>query len=96
MSDTVTNELIYKLMLEIQAEQKASRAGQEVIHAELTAVREGQNVLASSMVSMRKQMDDLTTGTRLIALSVDDHTHQLGAITTRLDGIEKKLDRTHA
>ena len=92
----VSNELIYKLMLEIQAEQKAARAGQEAIQTELTAVREGQNVLASGMVSMRKQMDDLITGTRLIALSVDDHTHQLGDIKTRLDAIEKKLDRTHA
>jgi hypothetical protein len=53
--------------------------------AEQVITNEKIGVLASSMVSMRKQIDDLTTGTRLIAVAVDEHTH-------RLDRIEKRLD----
>jgi hypothetical protein len=78
----VSNELIYKLMLEIQAELKDVRAEQQVTSAKI-------GTMAASMVSMSKQIEDLTTSTRLIAVAVDDHSH-------RLDRIEKKLDLTHA
>lgn len=89
----VTNELIYKLMLEIQAEQKAMRADTQV---EQKAMRDEQKELAlkvgtiaDAMVSVNKRLDDLTTTTRLIAVAVDDHSH-------RLERIEKKLNLTHA
>lgn len=85
----VSNELIYKLMLEIQA-------GQEALTHKVGA-------MAVSMVSLTKRLDDLdkkvaelTTSTQLIAVAVDDHTHQLAAMNTRLERIEKKLDLTHA
>jgi chromosome segregation ATPase len=71
--------------------------------AEQALTSEKIGVLAASMVSMRKQVEDLTNSTRLIAVAVDDHTHQLSRINTRLDGmdaridrIEKHLDLTHA
>lgn len=107
MADTVTNELIYKLMLDIQAGQKTMRAhidaGFADIRAEQEALSAKVGTVASAMVSVNKRLDDLTTATRLIAVSVDDHTHRLDRIEehnkqidTRLDGIEKKLDRTHA
>jgi predicted nucleic acid-binding Zn-ribbon protein len=78
----VTNELIYKLMLEIQAEQKTMRAEQKEL-----ALKVG--TIADAMVSVNKRLDDLTTSTRLIAVAVDDHSH-------RLDRIEKQLNLTHA
>lgn len=100
MGEVVTNELLAKQM----------QAGFGKIEAELAKIRAEQEALthkvgtiASAMVSMTtrqdaldKSVEGLTTTTRLIAVSVDDHSHQLGAINTRLDGIEKKLDRTHA
>jgi hypothetical protein len=78
----VTNELIYKLMLEIQGEQKVMRAEQKEL-----ALKVG--TIADAMVSVNKRLDDLTTTTRLIAVAVDDHSH-------RLERIEKKLDLTRA
>jgi predicted nucleic acid-binding Zn-ribbon protein len=78
----VTNELIYKLMLGIQAEQKTMRAEQKEL-----ALKVG--TIADAMVSVNKRLDDLTTSTRLIAVAVDDHSH-------RLDRIEKQLNLTHA
>ena len=48
------------------------------------------------MVSINKQLDDLTTSNRLVAVAVDEHTHRLDALGTRLERIEKKLDLTHA
>jgi outer membrane murein-binding lipoprotein Lpp len=84
----VTNELIYKLMLEIQAEQKAMRAA---IHAEQEVLTAKVGTLAEGMVSMRKQIDGLRddvhalrTDVQMIAIAVDQHT-------TRLDHIEKHL-----
>jgi hypothetical protein len=78
----VTNQLIYKLMLDIQA-------GQEALTHKV-------GTIAASMVSMTKRLDDLdrkiddlTTSTRLIAVAVDEHSH-------RLDRIEKRLGLTHA
>ena len=89
----VSNELIYKLMLDIQAEQKAIRANMERGFADIRAEQEALSAkvgtIADSMVSMRKQMDDQTTSTRLIAVAVDEHSH-------RLERIEKKLDLAHA
>jgi hypothetical protein len=82
----VSNELIYKLMLEIQGEQKALRADMDAGFEALTAK---VGTVASGMVSVNKQLDDLTTATRLIAVAVDDHSH-------RLDRIEKTLSLTHA
>ncbi|MBV8401728.1 MAG: hypothetical protein JOZ58_24645 [Acetobacteraceae bacterium] len=89
----VSNELIYKLMLDIQAEQKTMRAHIDAGFADIRAEQEALSVkvgtIADSMVSMRKQMDDQTTSTRLIAVAVDEHSH-------RLERIEKKLNLTHA
>jgi uncharacterized Ntn-hydrolase superfamily protein len=67
----VSNELIYKLMLEIQA-------GQEALSAKV-------GTIASSMVSITKRLDDLDQTTRLIAVAVDDHTHRLRQIEKKLD-----------
>jgi len=96
----VSNELIYKLMLEIQAEQKAMRAD---IHAEQEALTHKVGTMATAMVSMTKRLDDLDASNRLIAVAVDDHTHQIAGmntrfdqIDTRLERIEKKLNLTHA
>lgn len=52
--------------------------------------------IATATVSINKRLDDLTNSNHLIAVAVDDHTHQLSDIKTRLDVIEKKLDHTHA
>jgi tetrahydromethanopterin S-methyltransferase subunit G len=89
----VTNELIYKLMLEIQGEQKAMRAD---IHAEQEALTQKVSTIATAMVSINKRLDDLDASNRLIAVAVDDHTHQFAMMNTRLERIEKKLNLTHA
>jgi hypothetical protein len=96
----VSNELIYKLMLDIQGEQRALRADIEASFADTRAEQEALNAkvgtIASAMVSINKQLDDLTTSNRLVAVAVDEHTHRLDALGTRLERIEKKLDITHA
>jgi chromosome segregation ATPase len=96
----VSNELIYKLMLDIQAEQKALRANIEASFADTRAEQDALSAkvgtIASAMVSINKQLDDLTTSSRLIAVAVDEHTHRLDGVGTRLERIEKKLDLTHA
>jgi hypothetical protein len=73
----VTNELIYTLMLEIQGEQKAMRAEQDILTHKVGTV-------AAGMVSINKRLDDLDASTRLIAVAVDEHTHQLTRIEKHL------------
>lgn len=45
--------------------------------------------------SLQRDVSGLKETTAVLAVAVDDHTHQLAEIKTRLDRIEKKLDRTH-
>jgi hypothetical protein len=73
----VSNELIYKLMLEIQA-------GQEALTHKV-------GTIATSMVSVMKRLDDLdarmqamSKDMHLVTLAVDDHTHRLEQIEKRL------------
>ena len=44
------------------------------------------------MSSLSRRQQELTNTTQLIAVAVDDHTHRLTGIETRLDRIEKRLD----
>jgi hypothetical protein len=99
----ISNELIYKLMLDIQAEQKQARAEQEALTHKVGTV-------ATSMLSMMKRLDDIdsrmvvfsqrqqeaTNTIHLVAVAVDQHTHQLDTISARLERIEKHTGLTHA
>jgi tetrahydromethanopterin S-methyltransferase subunit G len=99
----VSNELIYKLMLEIQDGQQQARAEQETLTARVGTV-------ATSLVSMMKRLDDIdarmtvfslrqqeqTNTIRLVAVAGDDHTHRLDKIDSRLERIEKHIGFTHA
>ena len=85
----VSNELIYQLTLEIQAEQKAARLRTDAGFEKLT---QSVGTIAESMVSLRKQvqhladrMDKMTTNMRMASLAVDQHTARLDRIEARLD-----------
>jgi len=80
----VTNELIYKLMLDIQAEQKATRAdmqamqaGQEAIRDELATLNDTARALAKSNVSIRREISELKDRMTILSVAVEDgpHTH---------------------
>jgi predicted nucleic acid-binding Zn-ribbon protein len=80
----VTNELIYKLMLEMQAEQKAMRgdiqtlqAGQEAVRDELANLNDTTRALAKSNVSIRREISELKDRMTILSVAVDEgpHTH---------------------
>ena len=80
----VNNELIYKLMLEIQAEQKAIRAdiqtlqaGQEAIRDELANINDTTRALPKSNVSIRQEISELKDRMTILSVAVDEgpHTH---------------------
>jgi len=94
------NKLIYKLMLDIQAEQKAIRANMEQGFAD---IRAEQEVLSAKVGTIATSIVSITNSNHLIAVAVDEHTHQLsdmktrlGQIENRLERIEKHTDLTHA
>jgi hypothetical protein len=77
----ITNELIYKLMLEIQTEQKATRADMQGIHAELATMREdfARNVAAigRTLRTIERDITGLKDRVTILSVAVDEgpHTH---------------------
>ena len=77
----ISNELIYKLMLDIQSEQKAMRAdmqaGDDAIRAELATLNETVRALAKSNVSIQRDISTLKDRVTILTVAVDEgpHTH---------------------
>jgi hypothetical protein len=92
----VSNELIYTLMLDIQAGQEALTHKVGTVATALLSMSKRLDDLDGSMNVFSRRQQELTNTTQLIAVAVDDHTHRLDKIEVRLDRIEKKLDLTHA
>ena len=69
----VTNELIYALMLEIQAEQKTMQAGIEAIRDELASLNDTVRSLARSNVSIKRDVAALKDSVTILTVAVDEH-----------------------
>jgi predicted nucleic acid-binding Zn-ribbon protein len=87
----VSNELIYKLMLDIQAEQRQMRAEQDVISQKigttaetLVGIKREISVINSRLDSLEVSIQRIHTDIGTLAVAVDEHTR-------RLDLIEKHL-----
>jgi hypothetical protein len=85
----VTNELIYKLMLEIQVGQEATTHKIGAIAETLVGLKRDIFTLDARMDSLEVSVHRIGKDIATITIAVDEHTR-------RLERIEKKLDLTHA
>lgn len=80
----ISNELIHKLMLEIQSEQKAMRAdmqqGFTALREELARTNQKIDGQATTLVGIRRDIRALQTDVGMLLSAVDDHTRRIAAI----------------
>ena len=80
----VSNELIYKLMLEMQAEQGVIRTEQELMSRKIGTIADGMVFIRKRLDgidhrldSLDARMDAMNKDMHLVTLAVDDHAHPL-------------------
>ena len=95
MAEEPTNIVLVKLD-EIRREQEALTHKVGTIATSMVSILKRLDDLDDRMNSLSRRQQELTNTTQLIAVAVDDHTHRLTGIETRLDRIEKRLDLLHA
>jgi hypothetical protein len=77
MAETVTLEMLQKLMLDIQVEQKA-------IRAELAAMNEKMGGMATTLIGIQRDIRSLQGTVATLGVAVDQHTRRLERIEQRL------------
>jgi chromosome segregation ATPase len=87
----ISNELIYKLMLEIQAEQKAMRADIAAVRQEQTRTNEKLDAQSTTLVGIRRDLHRMQSEVATLLSAVDDHSRRLGMIEKPSDD-----DQPHA
>ena len=76
----ISNELIYKLMLEIQAEQKAMRADIAAVRQEQTRTNEKLDAQSTTLVGIRRDLHRMQSEVATLLSAVDDHSRRLSAL----------------
>jgi hypothetical protein len=96
MSDKVDLQLVLKRVEDVLAAQEALAAKVGTVATSMVSMMKRIDDLDNRMIVFSQRQQESTNTIHLVAVAVDEHTHQLGAIKTRLDGIEKKLGLAHA
>jgi hypothetical protein len=66
-------------------------AGQTTLTQKVDALDHKVGGLATTLVGVQRELRGLQATVATLGSAVDDHTHQLGAMSTRLDHIEQRL-----
>ena len=77
MAESVNLELLAKMVLDVQAEQKAMRAEMQHGFAALTQKVDAQS---TTLVSMRRELRSLQSDVAVALSALDDHTRRLALI----------------
>jgi tetrahydromethanopterin S-methyltransferase subunit G len=96
MTDQPPRDLVLVKLEEIRLQQEALTHKVGTVATSLISMMKRLDDLDGSMNVFSRRQQEMTNTVQLVAVAVDDHTHQLTDIKTRLDRIEKKLDLTHA